>query len=174
MKRRIWWVAGLAAMAVLLVTSVTAFGYQDQVKGSVTVSGVVTCGTPFTLAATFVDANGKPVAGQSVDWSFLAGSASDKINKTPTITDANGMAATTVKLGHVSVTRTVQATAGTISATAVLSASCGPTGGVLPNTSTLPGDAPSQDAPLGALAIAALALAFVGGLGIRRLASAHR
>jgi hypothetical protein len=176
MKRRTWWVAGLAAVAVLLVTSVTAFGYQHQVKGSVTVSGVVTCGSPFTLTATFVDANGKPVAGQSVDWSFLAGDTSDKINKTPTITNSDGVATTTVKLGHVSVSRTVQATAGTISATAVLNASCGPTGGVLPNTSTLPGEAPSQDASLTALAVAALALAlaFVCGLRIRRLASTHR
>jgi Bacterial Ig-like domain (group 1) len=174
MKRRAWWVAGLAAVAVVLMTSVTALGYQSQVKGSVTVAGKVTCDAPFTLTATFVDANGQSVAGQSVDWSFLAGSASDKIKKTPTVTDAKGVATTTVRLGPVSIARTVQATAGTISATAVLNASCGPTGGVLPNTSTLPGDAPSQDAPLGALAIAALVFAFVGGLGIRRLASAHR
>ena len=174
MKRRTWWVAGLAAVAVVLMTSVTAFGYQSQVKGSVTVTGKVTCTAPFTLTATFVDANGAPVAGQSVDWSFVAGAASDKINKTPTTTDAKGVATTTVRLGPVSIERTVQATAGTITATAVLNASCGPTGGVLPNTSTLPGDAPSQDAPLAALAAAALALAFVGGLGIRRLASAHR
>lgn len=173
MKRRTWWVAGLAAVAVVLMSSVTAFGYQSQVKGSVTVAGKVTCDAPFTLTATFVDANGQPVAGQSVDWSFLAGSASDKINKTPTVTDAKGVATTTVRLGPVSIARTVQATAGTIKATAVLNASCG-SGGVLPNTSTLRGDAPSQDAPLGAFAIAALALAFVGGLGIRRLASAHR
>jgi hypothetical protein len=174
MKRRTVWVAGLAAMAVLLMASMTAFGYQSQVKGSVTVAGKVTCGAPFTLTATFVDANGTPVAGQSVEWSFTAGDASDKINKTPTITDANGVATTTVTLGRVSVARNVQATAGTISATAVLNASCGPTGGVLPNTSTLPGDAPSQDTPITALAIAALTLVFIGGLGIRRLASAHR
>ncbi len=174
MKRRTWWVASLAAAAVLLVTSMTALGYQDQVKGSVTVSGVIACGTPFTLTATFVDANGAPVAGQSVEWSFLAGDTGDKVNKTPTITNADGVATTTVTLGPVSVARNVQATAGTVSASAVLNASCGPTGGVLPNTSTLPGDVPSQDAPLGTLAVAALALVFVGGLGIRRLASAHR
>jgi Bacterial Ig-like domain (group 1) len=174
MKRRTWWVAGLAAVAVVLMTSVTAFGYQSQVKGSVTVAGKVTCGAPFTLTATFVDANGSPVAGQSVEWSFKAGDASDKINKTPTITNSDGVATTTVKLGHVSVSRTVQATAGTISATAVLSASCGGSGGVLPNTSTLPAETPAPGAPLAALAMAALALAFVGGLGIRRLASAHR
>jgi len=174
MKRRTWWVAGFAAVAVLLTASVTAFGYQDQVKGSVTVSGVVTCGSPFALTATFVDANGKPVAGQSVKWSFLTGDTSDKINKTPTMTNSAGVATTTVKLGLVSTPRAVQAAAGTIVAKAFLNASCGPTGGVLPNTSTLPTETPSQDAPLTALAMAALAVAFVGGLGIRRLASAHR
>ena len=60
MKRRTWWVATLAAMAVVLVSSVTAFGYQSQVKGAVTVTGKVTCSAPFTLTATFVDANGAP------------------------------------------------------------------------------------------------------------------
>jgi hypothetical protein len=45
---------------------------------------------------------------------------------------------------------------------------------VLPNTSTLPAEAPSQDAPLTALAVAALAVTFVCGLGIRRVAAAHR
>jgi Bacterial Ig-like domain (group 1) len=173
MKRRTWWVATLAAVAVLLAASATAFGYQSQVKGSVTVAGKVTCDAPFTLTATFVDANGQPVAGQSVDWSFLAGSASDKINKTPTVTDAKGVATTTVRLGPVTIARTVQAIAGTIKATAVLNASCG-SGGVLPNTSTLPAEAPSQGTPFAALAVAGLALAFVGSLDIRRVASADR
>ena len=99
---------------------------------------MVTCEAPFSLTATFVNANGKPVAGQSVDWSFVAGDTSDKINKTPTTTSAHGVATTTVTLRRVTAPRTVQATAGTIKATAVLNASCGGSGCVLPNTSTLP------------------------------------
>jgi hypothetical protein len=172
MKRRTWWVSTLVAVAVLLAASATAFGYQRQVKGSVTVAGKVTCGAPFTLTATFVDANGKPVAGEAVDWTFLVGDTSDKINKTPTTTNADGVATTTVTLRRVTTPRTVQATAGTVQATAVLNASCGRSGGVLPNTSTLPTEAPSQDAPLAALAL--VAVVFAGGLSVRRLASAHR
>ena len=152
MKRRTGWIAGFAAMAVLLATAVTAFGYPPEagVKGVVTVSahGTVTCGTGLALTATFVDANGLPVSGLSVDWSFVTSSASDTLNKTPTTTDSKGVAKTTVTLGPVSGSRTIKATAkataDTFSATAVLSASCGHSGGVLPNTSTLP---PSETAP---------------------------
>ena len=182
MKRRTGWLAGLAAVAVLLATAVTAFGYQDQVEGLVTVSahGTVTCGTGLALTATFVDANGLPVSGLSVDWSFVTSpSASDRLNKTPTTTDSKGVATTTVTLGPVSGSRTIKATAGTVSATAVLSASCGHSGGVLPNTSTLPPSetAPGQAAPfLGMLLALAVALAFAvgGGLTLRRLASTRR
>jgi hypothetical protein len=180
MKRRTGWIAGLAAVAVLLATAVTAFGYQSQVKGVVTVSahGTVTCGTGLALTATFVDANGLPVSGLSVDWSFVnSPSASDTLKKTPTTTDSKGVATTTVTLGPVSGSRTIKATAGTVSATAVLNASCF-SGGVLPNTSTLPPNetAPGQAAPFLGMLLALLALAFAVGAGLtlRRLASTRR
>jgi hypothetical protein len=167
-------------MAVLLATAVTAFGYQDQVRGVVTVSahGTVTCGTGLALTAAFVDANGLPVSGLSVDWSFVnSPSASDTLKKTPTTTDSKGVATTTVTLGPVSGSRTIKATAGTVSATAVLNASCF-SGGVLPNTSTLPPSetAPGQAAPFLGMLLALLALAFAvgGGLTLRHLASTRR
>ena len=180
MKRRTGWIAGLAAVAVLSATAVTAFGYQSQVKGLVTVSahGTVTCGTGLALTATFVDANGLPVSGLSVDWSFVTSpSASDRLNRTPTTTDSKGVATTTVTLGPVSGDRTIKATAGTVSATAVLSASCGHSGGVLPNTSTLPAEtAPGQASPFLGMLLAVFALVFAvgGGLTLRRLATARR
>jgi Bacterial Ig-like domain (group 1) len=176
MKRRTGWIAGLAAVAVLLTASATAFGYTGQVGGSVTVAahGTVTCEAPFTLTATFVDANGKPVSGQSVDWSFVTSpSASDTISPTPTITNSRGVATTTATLGPVSGTRRIRATAGTVSATAVLNPSCGGAGGVLPNTSTLPTETPSQDPPLGAMLLGALFLVIAGGLTVRRLVLAR-
>ena len=54
---------------------------------------------------------GAPVADQSVAWSFVTKqSASDTINKTPTVTNAQGIATTTVTLGAVSGQRQIRAT----------------------------------------------------------------
>jgi Bacterial Ig-like domain (group 1) len=174
MKRRTGWIAGLAAAAVLLTASATAFGYTGQVEGSgvVAVRGTVTCGAGLALTATFVDANGKPVAGESVAWSFDASpSASDRISPTPTSTNSHGVATATLTLGPPSGSRQIRATAGTVSATAVVSPSCG--GGVLPNTSTLPTGTPSQNPLLGAVLLGVAFLAVVGGLTLRRLATAR-
>ncbi len=173
MKRRTGWIAGLAAMAVLATASVTTFGYQGQVGGAVSVAvrGTVTCGASLTLTATFVDLNGATVAGQSVDWSFVTSpSSADQISPTPSTTNSRGVATTTLTLGSVSGTRRIRATAGTVSATVVVGPTCG---GVLPNTSTLPGEAPSQDSPYGAILLGAAFLALIGGLTFRRLASAR-
>lgn len=176
MKRRTGWIAALAAAAAVLTASATAFGYTDVVGGAVTVAarGTIECGAPLTLTAAFVDGNGQPMSGLSVAWSFVASpSTSDKI-QTPTITNSQGMATATVTLGRVSGTRSIRATAGTISATAVLNPSCGGSGGVLPNTSTLPTETPGRDPLLGAILLVALSFAVVGGLTARRLAAARR
>jgi hypothetical protein len=172
MKRRTRWIAGLSAVLLTVMMAATAFAYGDWVVKSVTVAvhGTVTCDAPFTLTATIVDTNGTPVSGQSVVWSFVtAPSTSDRISKTPTITNSHGVATTTVTLAPVSGTRRIRATAGDVSASAVVSASCG--GGVLPSTSTLPAEtAPGQTAPLLAMLLA-MAFATGGGLTLRRLAS---
>ena len=91
MKRRAGWIAGFAAMAVLLTTSVAAFGYQGQVGGAATVAirGTVTCGATLAVTATIVDGNGAPVSGQSVDWSFATSpSSADRLNPTPSVTNS--------------------------------------------------------------------------------------
>jgi hypothetical protein len=173
MKRRTGWIAGLAAAAVLLTTTVTAFGYQGQVAGVGSVaSDPVACGAPFTVTATFVDTSGAPVTEESVAWSFVtAPSASDTISPTPTVTNSLGVASTKVTLGLVSGTREIRATVGTVSATVVLNAACGD---VLPNTSTLPTEtAPGQATPL-LVMLLAIVFAVGGGLTLRRLASTRR
>jgi hypothetical protein len=173
MKRRTGWIAGLAAVAVLLTTTVTAFGYQGQVAGVGSVaSDPVVCATPFTVTATFVDTSGAPMTGESVAWSFVsAPSASDTLSPTPTVTSSLGVASTTLTLGPSNGVREVRATIGTVSATAVFD---GPCGAVLPNTSTLPTEtAPGQATPLLVLVLA-LVFAMGGGLTLRHLASARR
>ena len=177
MRARTRWVAGLAAAIILLTATVTAFGYTGQVESIVGVAaqGTVTCGKPFTMTATILDASGAPVADQSVDWTFVTKqSASDTINTTPTVTNAQGIATTTVTLGAVSGQREIRATvkatkgsaAGDVSASGVVTQVCGG----LPRTSTLPADVPAGGVPVGVGLLLVLAGLVGGALALRRWA----
>jgi len=173
MKLRTRWIAGFSAVALVLATSVAALGYTGQVLASISIAieATGTCGETATVTATLLDANGAPVAGESVDWTLVTTqSASDTINETPTTTNANGVATTTVTLAAVAGDREVRATAGDVSASAVVSQSCEG----LPNTSTLPAEIPQRGAPLAGMLLVALALALGGGLTLRRLAATSR
>jgi len=164
MKRRTRLFATLAAVALLATATATALGYTGQVDSSITVapSGTVTCEAPFSMTATVLDGAGAPVVGQSVAWSWVTSpSDSDVIAPTPTITNAKGVATTSVTLASVSGTREIRATAGGVSASAVLSPACGG----LPSTSTLPGES-SGGAPFAALFLAAVC-ALASALALR-------
>ena len=169
MTAKIRWVAGLAAATMLLMTTATAFGYNGQVEGIVGVAaqGTITCSEPFTVTATILDANGAPLAGQSVAWSFdTTQSSSDNIGKSPTVTDAKGVAATTVALGAVSGERRIRATAGDVSAAGVVDQTC--IG--LPRTDTLPAQAPAGGVPI-VVGLLLVVTGLVGGaFALRRLA----
>ena len=168
MKLRNRLLAGLAAAALVLIAASTAFGYAGEVAGAVTISGpggTIKCGVPITITATIVDKNGKPIAGQPVDWTFGSTvSSADKINTTPTTTDANGVATTTVTLACVAGNREIRATADNISGGAVL----GLTASGLPRTSTVPDGAPTGTPPIATL-FAALAVLAGAGIMVRRL-----
>jgi hypothetical protein len=174
MKHRSRWLAGFAAVALALVASATAFGYAAQVAAAVTIAtpgGTLQCGVNITVTATIVDSTGAPISGQAVDWSFTSSpSAADKINKTPTTTDANGVATTTVVLACVAGSRHLHAVADAVGASAVL----GVTAAGLPNTSTLPGETPTQDSPLIGTLLAVLAMAAGGVLALRRISFSRR
>jgi len=174
MKHRSQWLAGLAAVALALITSATAFGYEYDVAGAVTVAGpggTLTCGVNITVTATVVDAAGKLIAGQPVAWAFTSTpSTADKINTTPTTTNASGVATTTVVLACVAGSRTIRATADAVSAGAVLSV----TAAGLPNTSTLPGETPAQNLPVIGTLLAVLAMAAGGVLALRRISFSRR
>ena len=174
MKHRTRWLAGLAGVALALVTSVTAFGYAGQVPAAVTIAGpggTIQCGVALTVTATIVDSTGAPISGQAVAWSFTSTpSSADKINKTPTTTDASGVATTTVVLACVAGTRHLGAVAGAVRASAVL----GVTGAGLPNTSTMPGETPAPGSPLIGTLLAVLAMAAGGVLALRRIAFSRR
>jgi Bacterial Ig-like domain (group 1) len=181
MRARTRWIAGLAAAAILLTATATAFGYDGQVEGIVGVAaqGTITCGKPFTMTATVLDANGAPVADASVAWSFVTTqSASDSINKTPTVTNAQGVATTTVTLGAVSGDRQIRATTtvgetgatSDVSASGVVNQSCGG----LPRTDALMPEIPQGGEPLAAVLVLVLAFAVGGWLTLRRLAVPNR
>ena len=170
MKHRNRWLAGLAAVALTLATSATALGYQTTTGGALTIAGpggTLECDVDITVSATLVDSAGAPIAGQAVDWSFTSTpSADDVVNSSPTTTNANGVATTTVVLACVAGSRHLRAVAGAVSASAVL----GVTAAGLPNTSTLPGQAPGpQDLSLVGMLLAVLAIAAGGALTWRQI-----
>lgn len=174
MQHRNRWLAGLAGVALAIVASATALGYSAQVAGAVTIAspgGDLQCGVNITVTATIVDSAGSPISGQPVDWSFTSSpSAADTINRTPTNTDADGIATTTVNLACVAGSRTLEAVADSIHASAVL----GVTASGLPNTSTLPADAPAPLAPMIPTLLAVLAIVAGGVLVLRQVSFSRR
>lgn len=166
--------AVVAGAALALVISATAFGYASQVVVTLTISGPtgsVPCGTPVTFQATALDVNGNPIEGQPVHWSFSSSpSNKDRIKPRTSLTDANGVATTTVTLACVAGQRTLTAAADKARANAVLNVSgavLGVTG--LPGTSTALDGGPASRLPLASI-LAALAVLAGGGVIVRRLA----
>ena len=168
MNRRHWWLAVLAAAALALISTSAVLGYAGEVAGAVTVTpptGTLKCGVPLTVSATIVDKDGKPIAGQSVVWTFASSpSGADTVNATPTTTDASGVATTTVTLACVAGSRTIRASADDVYASAVL----GITAGGLPRTSTLSDSTPAGTPPIGTI-LAILAILAGAGIMARRL-----
>lgn len=134
--------AGAAALLLLSVAASAAFAYLGQVPNQITVAGpagTLVCNTALTLEATVLDAGGNPVDNQAVVWSFGAGQVTgDQIVTSSTITNASGVATTTVKLACVVGNRTIVATDAPASGQIVL----GITATGLPPTSTDPGSTP--------------------------------
>jgi hypothetical protein len=150
---------GSAVMAGAFLSAIAAtavFGYAGQVAGQVSVagpSGTIACNTPVTVSATVLDVNGKPFDNTQVTWSFKSGTAQsgDKINPTTSMTNASGVATTTVTLACVAGSRTVNAASGSFVGGAVL----GITSAGLPNTSTDPVGTPAWEFAIAALAVLA-------------------
>ena len=169
MRARTRWTAGLSAAAILLTAAVSAFGYTGQVPATATVSvaGTVACNDSFTVTSTFLDLEGAPVDGLSVEWAFVTvQSNEDTIHDTVTITDEAGVAATTVTLAAVPGDRQIRVTSGDVSASAVVSQPCGEVS--LPRTSTLPAQTSGGVGPGLVVLLAALAFAAGTALTLRR------
>ena len=133
-------------------------------------SGTLKCNTALTIRATLLATDGTPFTGEPVDWTFSSSpSSADKINSTPTITNASGVATTTVTLACVVGNRTITATNGEMSASAVL----GITSAGLPRTSTVPDGSPVGNLPIATI-LALLAVLAGGVIIVRRFALSPR
>jgi LPXTG-motif cell wall-anchored protein len=105
-----------------------------------------------------------PVPDLSVAWSFVSSQTGDKIATTPTTTNAQGVATTTVTLAATTGERTIRASTAAVSASAVVSQLCGG----LPRTSTLP--TTGVQFPTLILVLGMLALGAGAWLAVRRQA----
>lgn len=174
MEQRTRWLAGFSAMLLALIVTATASGYTGQIAASITIAvkGSGGCGQPIRMTAIVIDAAGKPVAGQSVDWTLvLSLSSADKISKTPTITNRKGVASTSVTLACVNGNRTVRATAGQVSAQAVVAVKVHS----LPSTSTLDVGGPARsDPPIAPFLLAAIGLAVGSVMAMRPRVASRR
>jgi hypothetical protein len=134
--------AGAAGLLLLSVAASAAIAYEGQIPNQVTVAGpagILSCNKALTVTATVLDASANPVDNQAVVWTFGGGQhTGDQIVTPSTMTNASGVATTTVKLACIVGNRTIVATADPASGQVVL----GITQTGLPPTSTDPGSTP--------------------------------
>ena len=163
MKRRDAALALLSGLVLVLAGATAVAGYEGQTPYTITVRGGCDIST---VTATIVDMDGNPVAGQVVKWTLDgAVKAIDTIGAEST-TNASGVATTPVTLAPVGNERTVVATAGSVSGSAVIDALCGQ---FLPITSTAP--APSGPAVPPLLLVVVLAFSTAGVMTAIRVRS---
>ena len=123
-KRRSRPLALLAAVAFVLVlaTSVAAYGPQVPTLITVTPSSLTfLCGHPEVVEATVLDQDGLPIKQATVAWSFASSpSSNDRILQATSKTNKLGVARTVVKLVCVAGDRSITASTGGISGSAVV------------------------------------------------------
>ena len=170
--------AGILALSLFPLFFLAGCGSSHSTPPVVSIAA--TSGTPQSatvntafaapLVAT-VTTGGSPTGGVTVTFTAPATGASGTFagGVNTATTNASGVATTTVTLACVVGSRTVTATAGTISAGAVL----GITSGGLPNTSTTPGGSPVGNLPIATI-LALLAVLAGGGIMVRRFAFSPR
>lgn len=133
---------GVAALLLLSVAAPAVMGYAGQVTNQIIVggpNGTLACNTALTVTAILLDAGGNPVDGRAVVWSIGAGKVTgDQVVTVSTLTNATGVASTTVKLACVVGNRTIIATSDPSTGQVVL----GITAIGLPPTSTAPDATP--------------------------------
>ena len=153
MKRLDGVLALLSGLVLVLAGATAVAAYQGQTPYTITVRGGCDVST---VTATVVDMDGKPVLGQVVKWTLDGAiKGTDTIGAEST-TNASGVATTSVTLAPVGGERTVVATAGSVSGSAVVDTLCGE---FLPITSTAPAHRGADVLPLLLLIVLAISIA---------------
>ena len=172
MKHRSRWLGGVGAAALLAVSATAVLGYAGQVAGTVTITtGPVTCTAPVVVTATVLETGtNSPIEGQPVNFGFQTSVTGDTISANSAVTNALGVATTTVSLACVQGNRTIFGVADDARGSGVLGltitvAPSTPAAG-LPNTAT-------EGMEIPALLVAAGAFAS-GGFLLRRYAFTAR
>lgn len=122
MRSRLVAMFAAVAFVMALATSVMAYGPQVPTLITVTPSSLTfLCGHPSAVEVTVLDQDGLPIKHVTVTWSFTSSpSGADRILQTTSKTDKNGVAKTMVKLACVAGDRTITASTGGISGSAVV------------------------------------------------------
>jgi hypothetical protein len=114
----------LSAIACLFAMASSASAYGPQVPTLITVtpsSLTFLCGHPEAVDATVLDQDGLPIKQATVTWSFTSSpSDQDRILQATSKTNKDGVAKTMVKLACVAGDRSITATTGGISGSAVI------------------------------------------------------
>lgn len=124
MSRRNRWLAVPAGIGLALSMTAYAFAYGPQVPHTITVtpsSATILCEHPDAVFATVLDQDALPIKGVIVTWSFtVSPSSGDRILQATSKTNKDGVARTMVKTTCAAGDRTITATAGGISGSAVV------------------------------------------------------
>jgi Bacterial Ig-like domain (group 1) len=114
----------LAAIACMFAMAASVMAYGPQVPTLVTVtpsSLTFLCGHPEAVDATVLDQDGLPIKGAIVSWSFTSSpSSQDRFLQATSKTNKDGVAKTMVKLACVAGDRSITATTGGVSGSAVV------------------------------------------------------
>ncbi len=158
-----------AAAALLASLVVVPAAAADPVPASVTISvpsAPIACRVETEVSALVLDAAGATIAGTAVTWSLMpVASSQDSVVDGETLTGSQGVATTRVWIDCITGLRTLNATAGPVTASVDLTMS---TAG-MPATSTAPPavPVPEESSPLAAILVLSAALAAIALFGVR-------
>ena len=189
MNRRSRWLALPAGIGLAFLLTTSVFGYHRQVPKTITVTppfGTFNCNQSYNVTAIVLDQHGKPIKNLTVRFSFAhTPSSHDRIQPSTDKTNKHGLAVTSIKFACTRGDRVIKATTDGISGFAVVHVRVGsgqhvlgitgtPGGSTtLPNTSTLPADAPTDGPPSPAVPVL-VALLVASAIVVRRLTLARR
>jgi hypothetical protein len=159
----------VASAWLLLLVGVIPAAAADPEPATVTITvpeAPIACRVETEVSALVLDAGGATIAGAAVTWSLMpVASSQDAVVEGETTTGSQGVATTRVWIDCIPGPRTLNATAGAVTASVDLTIS---TAG-MPETSTRPSEVPTSEGmtPISVALVAGSALAGLALFGLR-------